>query len=88
MEKTKEFDKAWKKTCPTCKDNPSNILYYKKQCSACEDKDAKAKKYTLEDIENAYQDGWMSCEKWFEDEELSDWDVTLNDGLEDESHPE
>ena len=50
MEKIKEFDKAWKKTCPTCKDNPSNILYYKKQCSACEDKDAKAKKYTEEDM--------------------------------------
>jgi hypothetical protein len=50
MEKTKEFDKAWKKTCPTCIDNPSNILYYKKQCSACEDKDAKAKKYTEQDI--------------------------------------
>jgi hypothetical protein len=50
MEKTKEFDKAWKKTCPTCEDNPSNILYYKKQCSACEDKDVEGKIYTKEDM--------------------------------------
>ena len=50
MEKTKEFDKTWKKTCPTCTSNPSNILYYKKQCSACEDKDAKSKIYTKEDM--------------------------------------
>jgi len=50
MEKTKEFDKAWKKTCFTCKDNPSNILYYKKQCSACEDKDVEGKIYTKEDM--------------------------------------
>ena len=60
MEKTKEFDKAWKKTCPTCKDNPSNILYYKKQCSACEDKDAKAKKYTKEDMRQIFEFGLMN----------------------------
>jgi hypothetical protein len=60
MEKTKEFDKAWKKTCPICTDNPSNILYYKKQCSACEDKDAKAKKYTEEDMRQIFEFGLMN----------------------------
>jgi len=57
MEKTKEFDKAWKKTCPTCKDNPNNIFYYKRQCSDCEDKKANDKKYTYEDMKRAFFNG-------------------------------
>ena len=30
----------------------------------------KAKEMEKEQISDAYQDGWMSCEKWFEDERL------------------
>lgn len=29
-----------------------------------------AKEKEKEQISDAYQDGWMSCEKWFEDEKL------------------
>ena len=28
----------------------------------------QTKEMEKEQIEDAYQDGWMSCEKWFEDE--------------------
>ncbi len=30
----------------------------------------QAKEMEKEQISDAYQDGWMSCEKWFEDEKL------------------
>ena len=30
----------------------------------------QAKAMEKEQISDAYQDGWMSCEKWFEDERL------------------
>jgi hypothetical protein len=41
--------------------------------------------HSFEDTAAYYID---AVEKAFNNEELSDWDTTLNDGLEDESHPE
>jgi hypothetical protein len=33
----------------------------------------QAKEMEKEKIEGAYNDGWMSCEKWFADKELDDY---------------
>jgi hypothetical protein len=39
----------------------------------------QAKEMEKEQIENAYQDGWMSCEKWFADKELDDHIADTNE---------
>jgi hypothetical protein len=42
----------------------------------------KAKEMHKEDMSDSYKDGWMSCEKWFEDKELDDHIVETNEMVE------
>ena len=42
----------------------------------------QAKEMHKQEMSDSYQDGWMSCEKWFEDKELDDHIVDINEMVE------
>jgi hypothetical protein len=45
------FDKAWKKSCPTCEPQQVNrILWFREQCHTCEQQDLK---YEKQELKNA-----------------------------------
>jgi hypothetical protein len=42
----------------------------------------QAKEMHKQEMSDSYKDGWMSCEKWFEDKELDDHIVDTNEMVE------
>jgi hypothetical protein len=42
----------------------------------------EAKEMHKQEMSDSYQNGWMSCEKWFEDKELDDHIVDTNEMVE------
>ena len=47
------FSKTWEVNCSSCKkDKPNSILWFRKKCVDCQNKDIADKKYTKEDIIN------------------------------------
>lgn len=55
------FNKAWKKSCPTCsKEKPNRILWFREQCNDCAN---NQKTYTEEELMFAYMYGGAKVEE-------------------------